>query len=88
MYKPFVFKIPNGSSDFLNNENSKLIFSSSINQPLFSLGFHSFLHRTKSAMDITNKLESKNFYIIKNFFYFSRPVNIIKIIIMILKFNK
>lgn len=66
MYKPFVFKIPNGSSDFLNNENSKLIFSSSINQPLFSLGFHSFLHRTKSAMDITNKLESKNFYYVVN----------------------
>ena len=66
MYKPFVFKIPNGNSDFLNKDNEKIIFSNNINQPLFSLGFHSFLHRTKSAMDITNKLESKNFYYVVN----------------------
>ena len=66
MYKPFVFKIPNGNSDFLNKNNEKIIFSNNINQPLFSLGFHSFLHRTKSAMEITNKLESKNFYYVVN----------------------
>lgn len=66
MYKPFVFKIPNGKNDFVTSENSNITFSSSINQPLFSLGFHSFIHRTKSAMSITNNLESKNFYYIVN----------------------
>lgn len=66
MYKPFVFKIPNGNNDFLTSDNSDITFSSSINQPLFSLGFHSFIHRTKSAMSITNNLESKNFYYIVN----------------------
>lgn len=66
MYKPFVFKIPNGKNDFLKSNNLDISFSSNINQPLFSLGFHSFIHRTKSAMSITNNLESKNFYYIVN----------------------
>ena len=61
-YKPFIFKLNNidVSKIFDNND---VIKSSNINQPLFSLGFHSFIHRTKSAMSITEKIETKN----KNF---------------------
>ena len=46
----------------------KLLISSNITQPLFSLGFHSFLHRTKNAMSITNNLETK-----KKFYYVVNP---------------
>ena len=65
-YKPFIFKLNNidVSKIFDNND---VIKSSNINKPLFSLGFHSFIHRTKNAMSITNKLETKNkFYYIVN----------------------
>ena len=65
-YKPFIFKLNNidVSKIFDNND---VIKSSNINKPLFSLGFHSFIHRTKSAMAITDKLETKNkFYYIVN----------------------
>ena len=65
-YKPFIFKLNNiNISDIFDNTN--VIKSSNINQPLFSLGFHSFIHRTKSAMAITEKLETKNkFYYVVN----------------------
>lgn len=66
MYNPFVFKIPSGKNDFLKNDKNEVAISSTLNQPLFSLGFHSFIHRTKSAMSITNNLESKNFYYVVN----------------------
>jgi 23S rRNA U2552 (ribose-2'-O)-methylase RlmE/FtsJ len=65
-YKPFIFKLNHidVSKIFDNND---IIKSSNINQPLFSLGFHSFIHRTKSAMAITEKLETKNkFYYVVN----------------------
>ena len=67
-YKPFIFKLNNNDTS-INNIYDKpdVIKSSNINQPLFSLGFHSFIHRTKSAMSITEKLETKNkFYYIVN----------------------
>jgi 23S rRNA U2552 (ribose-2'-O)-methylase RlmE/FtsJ len=65
-YKPFIFKLNN--IDVSNiYESTDVIKSSNINQPLFSLGFHSFIHRTKSAMAITEKLETKNkFYYVVN----------------------
>lgn len=67
-YKPFIFKLPAVDvSDIYKDTN--VIISSNIAQPLFSLGFHSFIHRTKSAMSITKKLETKNkFYYIVNSF--------------------
>ena len=66
--KPFIFKIPTGNSSVLKNKSdNNVIISNVVNYPLFSLGFHSFLHRTKSAMDITKKLETKNeFYYVVN----------------------
>ena len=65
-YKPFIFKLNN--LDVSNiYDSTDVIKSSNINQPLFSLGFHSFIHRTKSAMAITEKLETKNkFYYVVN----------------------
>ncbi len=65
-YKPFIFKLNN--IDVSNiYENNNVIKSSNINQPLFSLGFHSFIHRTKNAMSVTEKLETKNkFYYVVN----------------------
>jgi 23S rRNA U2552 (ribose-2'-O)-methylase RlmE/FtsJ len=65
-YKPFIFKLNNIDVSKLY-DNNKVIKSTNINQPLFSLGFHSFIHRTKSAMAITEKLETKNkFYYVVN----------------------
>ena len=54
MYQPFIFKLENGSSDVLANKPKKedVILSSTINLPLNSLGFQTFLHRTKAAMNI------------------------------------
>jgi 23S rRNA U2552 (ribose-2'-O)-methylase RlmE/FtsJ len=69
MYQPFVFKLDSGNFDFIDeSENKKtLILTSSINLPLNSLGFHTFIHRTKNAMSITNNLQTKNeFYFVVN----------------------
>lgn len=69
-YKPFIFKLPLGSSSILKkNEDDKknILLSQVVSYPLFSLGFHSFLHRTKNAMEITQNLETKNkFYYVVN----------------------
>ena len=63
---PFIHKIPTIDTENIYKDNS-IVTSSTINMPLISLGFHSFIHRTKSAMDITLKLETKNkFYYIVN----------------------
>lgn len=69
MYQPFIFKLDNGKNDILDKKpsNDDIILSSTINMPLISLGFHSFLHRTKNAMNITKNLETKNkFYYVVN----------------------
>jgi hypothetical protein len=68
MYQPFIFKLDSGSSDVLDKDTKEnLILSSTINVPLISLGFHYFLHRTKSAMSITKNLQTKNkFYYVVN----------------------
>jgi 23S rRNA U2552 (ribose-2'-O)-methylase RlmE/FtsJ len=68
MYNPFIFKLESGNSETLErSETDNLITSSTINLPLSSLGFHTFFHRTKSAMSITNNLQTKNkFYYVVN----------------------
>jgi hypothetical protein len=64
-YTPYVFKLP--LIELYNHKDTDVKIASSINQPLISLGFHSFIHRTKSAMDLTKKLETKNeFYYVVN----------------------
>jgi hypothetical protein len=65
-YVSSIYKLPSINVEDIYKDNNVLI-SSTIAQPLFSLGFHSFIHRTKSAMDITSKLETKNeFYYVVN----------------------
>ena len=65
-YIPYIYKVQYANVDDIYKDSSVLI-SSNINQPLFSLGFHSFMHRTINAMEITTKLETKNkFYYIVN----------------------
>ena len=59
MYNPFIFKLDSGNSDILlKHQNDNIKTSSTINLPLSSLGFHTFIHRTKNAMSITNNLQS------------------------------
>jgi 23S rRNA U2552 (ribose-2'-O)-methylase RlmE/FtsJ len=69
MHSLFVYELDNGTSDILEKSSkiNNLITSSTINLPLISLGFQNFLHRTKDAMTITEKLETKNkFYNVMN----------------------
>lgn len=67
-YNPFIFELPNGNSSiFKKQTNQNIVVSKIISYPLFSLGYHSFIHRTKNAMEITKNLETKNkFYYIVN----------------------
>jgi 23S rRNA U2552 (ribose-2'-O)-methylase RlmE/FtsJ len=69
MYHPFVFKLDTGNSNILDSGPSKsnIILSSNVNLPLSSLGFHTFIHRTRSAMSITKSLQTQNqFYYVVN----------------------
>ncbi len=69
MYQPLIFKLESGKSDILDKgvKKDNIILSSTINLPLTSLGFHTFIHRTKNAMSITNNLQTKNkFYYVVN----------------------
>lgn len=68
MYKQFIVKLESGKSDILDQESKdNLILSSTVNIPLTGLGFHSYIHRTKSSMSMTDKLQTKNkFYMIVN----------------------
>jgi 23S rRNA U2552 (ribose-2'-O)-methylase RlmE/FtsJ len=66
-YTPFIFKLKQDDKVVESFSDNKIIITGNILQPFFSLGFHSFIHRTKNAMSITNKLETKNkFYYIVN----------------------
>lgn len=66
MNQPFIIKLPsveNKNLDFKEN----VIFSPVLPYPLFTLGFHSFIHRTRNAMEITDKLQTKtDFYYVVN----------------------
>lgn len=70
IFIPSVFKLPETKEKIniiVKNNKNDVKIANSYSQPLFSLGFHSFQHRTKSAMNITNNLETKKkFYNIVN----------------------
>jgi 23S rRNA U2552 (ribose-2'-O)-methylase RlmE/FtsJ len=69
MHSLFVYELDIGNSDILEKSSkiNNLTTSSTINIPLISLGFHYYFHRTKDAMTITEKLETKNkFYNVMN----------------------
>lgn len=60
-----VYKLPKNNVEIKNGELA--ITSPFENIPLFSLGFHYFIEKTRNAMSITDKLETKNdFYYVVN----------------------
>jgi hypothetical protein len=69
MNQPFIIKLPKveiKNLDFYEKKEN-IIFSNVLTYPLFTLGFHSFIHRTRSAMEITKNLQSKtDFYYVVN----------------------
>jgi hypothetical protein len=65
-----VYKLPkNNNIDIFTNNNNLVITSPFENNPLFSLGYHYFIERTRSAMSITDNLETKNelYYVVNQY---------------------
>ena len=73
MHNPLIFKLNSIDSDILNEEiHDNVIYSSTINLPLFYLGFHYFLYKTKNSMNITtNNVQAKDefYYVVNPFEY-------------------
>jgi 23S rRNA U2552 (ribose-2'-O)-methylase RlmE/FtsJ len=65
-----IYRLPKNNDIDIFNQNKNLVISSPFeNHPLFSLGYHHFIDRTREAMSITQKLDSKNeFYYVVNQF--------------------
>lgn len=66
---PMIFKLEKPKEKVLKDikEKNNVVLSSTINYPLNSLGFHYFINRTRSAMNITKSLETKTeFYYVVN----------------------
>jgi hypothetical protein len=63
-----AYKLPkNNNIDIFTKSYNLVITSPFQNNPLFSLGFHYFIDRTRNAMSITDKLVTKNdFYYVVN----------------------
>ena len=69
MYQPFIFKLPNITLDSktITSDKNNAIMSDIRPYPLFTLGFHSYLHRTRNALDIIKTLQTKiEFYYVVN----------------------
>jgi len=68
MYSLTIFKLPNiHIIEDLIKEKEIVITSPNQSLPLFSLGFHQFIERTRESLNITQKLETKNdFYYVVN----------------------
>lgn len=67
-YNLQVYKLPkNDNFDIFTKNNNLVINSPYENHPLFTLGYHYFIGRTRDAMNIVDKLETKNeFYYVVN----------------------
>jgi len=64
---PIVFKLPNNFLNYKELDNDDVLLSQMIPYPLFTLGFHSFVNRTRSALDITKNINTKTeFYYVVN----------------------
>jgi len=65
-----VYKLPkNNNLDIFTKTDNLVINSPYENHPLFTLGYHHFIGRTRDAMNIVDKLETKNeFYYVVNSF--------------------
>jgi len=67
-YNIQVYKLPrNNNLDIFTKTDNLVINSTFENHPLFTLGYHYFIGRTRDAMNIVDKLETKNeFYYVVN----------------------
>jgi 23S rRNA U2552 (ribose-2'-O)-methylase RlmE/FtsJ len=73
MYKPVIFELPHVSEDIMKTK-ANVTKNAFQPMPLFSLGFHSFLHQTKDKMSILDKLKKKKqFYYVVNKFEHTIP---------------
>jgi len=69
-YNMQVYKLPKNNNLDIFTKSDKLVINSPYeNYPLFTLGYHYFIGRTREAMSIVDKLETKNeFYYVVNSF--------------------
>jgi len=69
-YNMQVYKLPkNNDLNIFTKTNNLVINSPYENHPLFTLGYHYFIGRTRDAMNIVDKLETKSeFYYVVNSF--------------------
>jgi hypothetical protein len=74
MYKPYIFKVNNNdnndNNDIVLDLKNSIIISTTINQPLFSLGYHYYLDRTRNDfINYTKVIQSeyKFYYVINPF---------------------
>jgi len=66
-YKPVIYKLPKFNDLFKHNIAPK--FSSNIDYPKFSLGFHHYIHQNKDKMYITEEFNNKKkVYLVMNKF--------------------
>jgi 23S rRNA U2552 (ribose-2'-O)-methylase RlmE/FtsJ len=66
-YIPVIYKFENNSDIFKHKVSS--VFSSSIDYPKFSYGFHHYIHQSKDKMEITQQFEDKKkvYYVLSKF---------------------
>lgn len=66
-----AFKLPKYDkiSEKIIDSNNNFLLSPCMIHPLFKLGYHHFIDRTRSALSITDKIDSKNefYYVVNNF---------------------
>ena len=62
MYEPFVFQVSENNKNITSDE-SDVLSTTSLNQPLFSLGFHSFLHKKRIPFEsVMSKVCNKRIF--------------------------
>ena len=61
MYQPFIFKLPSVTlnNKTITSDKDNIEMSYIKPYPLFTLGFHYYLHRTRDGMNITKNLQTK-----------------------------
>ena len=74
MYSLQIFELPLNDDNKILESEEITIFSPFRSNPQFRLGYHHFIDRTRDALGITKKLETKNdFYYIVNEFEITIP---------------
>jgi hypothetical protein len=60
MFHPLIFKLNSNKIDDFDKDKNPIILNDFINLPAMSLGFHTFINRTKNSMNITKNIEVGN----------------------------